>query len=189
MVKELEEPPRDSVVVVLDCDPAGAAGTPPDSSFDAAVRAAGSVFRAYVLRGRNATIMTTGSPRAVVHVRSGESDFDAALGALAAAEADARHGLARSLSFDHAPVARAGELVVVTSMLEPGAVAALLGLATRRLVSVVWVDAPSWMSRPKRADPGALRLSSSGIPLAVVRQGDDLAEVLGAHRATAVARG
>ncbi|MGH3065647.1 MAG: DUF58 domain-containing protein [Gaiellaceae bacterium] len=189
MVKELEESPRDSVVVLLDCDPAGSAGTPPDSSFDAAVRAAGSVLRAYVLRGRNATLMTTGSARAVVPVRTGESDFSAALGTLAAAEADARYGLARSLSFDHAPVARAGELVIVTSMLEPGAVAALLGLAARRLVSVVWIDAPSWASRPTRADPGALRLSASGIPLAVVRQGDDLAEVLGVRRVGAAAHG
>ena len=189
MVKELEESPRDSVVVLLDCDPAGAAGTPPDSSFDAAVRAAGSALRAYVLRGRNATLLTTGATRAVVPVRSGESDFGAALGALAAAEADSRHGLARSLSFDHAPVARAGELVVVTAMLEPGAVAALLGLATRRFVSVVWIDAPSWMARPTRANPGALRLSASGVPLAVVRRGDDLAEALGAHRVAAVARG
>jgi len=189
MVKELEESPRDSVVVLLDCDPAGAAGTPPDSSFDATVRAAGSVLRAYVLRGRNATLMTTGSTRAVVPIRSGESGFDSALGALAAAEADARYGLARSLSFDHAPIARAGELVVVTSTLEPGAVATLLEIATRRLVSVVWIDAPSWTSRPTRAYPGALRLSASGIPLAVVRRGDDLAAVLGAQRIEAVARG
>jgi len=188
MVKELEDSPRDSVVVLLDCDPAGAAGTPPDSSFDAAVRVAGSVLRGYVLRGRTVTLVTTGAARAVVSVRSGESDFTAVLGALAAAEADARHGLARSLSFDHAPIARAGELVVVTSMLEPGPVAALLALATRRLVSVVWIDAPSWVSRPTRATPGALRLSASGISLAVLRRGDDLAEVLGARQIAAVAR-
>ena len=189
MVKELEDSPRDSVVVLLDCDPAGAAGSPPDSSFDAAVRVAGSILRGYVTRGRNATLVTTGSTRVVVSVRSGESDLTVALGALAAAEADARYGLARSLSFDHAPIARAGELVVVTSMLDPAPVAALLGLAMRRLVSVVWIDAPSWVSRPTGATPGALRLSASGVPLAVVRRNDDLAHVLGARRLEAVARG
>jgi uncharacterized protein (DUF58 family) len=189
MVKELEDTPRDSVVVLLDCDPAGAAGEPPDSSFDAAVRASGSIVKSYATAGRTATLVTTGSDRAVVPVRSGESDFRAALAALAAAEPDARHGLARSLSFDHVPVARAGELVVVTSALEPGAVTALLGFATRRHVSVVWIDAPSWVSRPTRATPSVLRLSASGIPVAVVRRGDNLAEVLSARHVGAVARG
>ena len=189
MVKELEDSPRDSVIVLLDCDPAGAAGEPPESSFDTAVRAAGSIVRRYARTGRTATLVTTGSERAVVPVRSGESDLGGALGALAAAEPDARHGLARSLSFDQAPVARAGELVVVTSTLEPAAVTALLGFATRRLVSVVWIDAPSWVSRPTRATPGVLRLSASGIPVAVARRGDDLAAVLGARRAEAFAHG
>jgi uncharacterized protein (DUF58 family) len=41
MVKELEDAPRDEVAVLLDGDPAAVVGPPPDSSFDAAVRAAG----------------------------------------------------------------------------------------------------------------------------------------------------
>ena len=189
MVKELEDSPRDSVVVLLDCDPVGAAGEPPDSSFDAAVRAAGSILQLYARRGRTATLVTTGSDRRLVSVRAGESDFDAAMTVLAATEADARHGLARSLNVDHAPIARSGELVVVTAVLEPAAVASLLGLGARRLVSVVWIDAPSWADRPTRATPGVLRLSASGIPVAVVRRGDDLAAALGAGRIELVARG
>ena len=63
MVKELEDTPHDAVAVVLDCDPAAVAGEPPDSSFDAAVRAAGSVLRAYVTRGRRAVLVTTGLGR------------------------------------------------------------------------------------------------------------------------------
>ena len=188
MVKELDDAPRDSVVVLLDCDPAGAAGKPPDSSFDTAVRAAGSIVRKYATRGRTATLVTTGSDRAVASVRSADSDIGSALAALAAVEPDARYGLARSLSFDHAPVTGAGEIVVVTAALEPNAVNALLGLATRRLVSVVWIDAPSWMSRPTRATPSVLRLSASGIAVAVVRHGDDLAAVLGVRDVTAAAR-
>src|SRR4029450_4205643 len=46
MVKELEDTSHDGVVVVLDCEAAGAVGTPPGSSFDAAGRAAGSVLHA-----------------------------------------------------------------------------------------------------------------------------------------------
>jgi len=189
MVKELEDSPRDSVVVLLDCDPAGAAGEPPDSSFDTAVRAAGSILQMYARRGRSAILVTTGSDRAVVSVRSAKPDFGAALTALAATDADARHGLARSLSMDHAPIARSGELVVVTAALEPVSVTSLLGIAARRFVSVVWVDAPSWAGRPTRATPGVLRLSANGIPVAVVRRGDDLAAALGAGRVEVAARG
>ena len=189
MVKELEDSPRDSAVVVLDCDPAGAAGEPPDSSFDMAVRAAGSILQMYATRGRSAVLVTTGSDREVVPVRSGESDFGAALAALAATEADARHELARVLNTDHPSIARGGELVVVTSTLEPAAVAALLRFATRRLVSVVWIDAPSWASRPTAATPSVLRLSVSGVPVAVVRRGADLVTALSAGRAGVAAGG
>jgi uncharacterized protein (DUF58 family) len=189
MVKELEDTPRDAVVVLLDCDLTGAAGAPPESSFDAAVRAAGSVLLAYAMRGRTATLATTGRNGVAVHVRSTDGDFAGALGVLAAAEPDALYGLARALDREQTPVARAGELVVVTATVEPAAVAALLGVATRRRVSVVWIDAPSFVSRPTRAAPGMLRLAAAGVPVAVVRRGDDLAVALDRPRTEAVARG
>lgn len=188
MVKELEDAPRDAVVVMLDCDPAGAAGDPPDSSFDTAVRAAGSVLNAYVARGRTAALVTTGRAGPVVQARSSDSDCRTVLDALAAVEPDALHGLARSLGSEQTPAARAGELVVVTATREPEAVAALLGTAMRRPVSVVWVDAASYLSRPARAVPGLLRLSAAGIPVAVVRRDDDLATVLDMPRVEAQAR-
>ena len=188
MVRELHDTPHDGVVVLLDCDPAGATGEPPDSSFDAAVRAAGSVLRAYAIRGRAATLVTTGSNRSTVIVRAARRDFDAALAALAAAEADASHPLSRYLGADETALLRAGEIVVVTSVLAPATVAALLRTANRRPVSVIWVDAPSFVERPTRADPGALRLSTSGVPVAVVRRGDDLAGALGARAVEALAR-
>jgi len=106
---------------------------------------------------------------------------------LAAAEPDAPHALARSLGREQTPATRAGELVVVTAALEPGAVEALLGAAMRRLVSVVWIDAPSYAGRPTRAAPGVLRLSAAGVPVAVVRRGDDLAAALDLPRAEAAA--
>ncbi len=180
MVKELEDAPRDAVAVVLDCDPAGVAGEPPDSSFDAAVRAAGSVLRAYVTRGRRAVLVTTGADAAVQPVSSLDSDLTAALGLLAAAEADALHGLGRWLRGAQTPAAHAGELVVVTANLDVAAVEAILGTSGRRLVSVVWVDAPSYVGRPTRTASGPLRLSGSGIPVAAVRHGEDLAAALGA---------
>jgi uncharacterized protein (DUF58 family) len=187
MVKELDDAPRDAVVVVLDCDPAGAVGAPPESSFDTAVRAAGSILRVYAARGRRATLVATGTV-AVVDVCS-LSDFGEALDALAAVEPDAACPLARALGQGQAPAARAGELVVVTATLDPVSLGAVLESAARRLVSVVWVDAPSFAGRPTRALPGLLRLSAAGVPVAVVRRGDDLGGALDASRQAEVAHG
>ena len=187
MVKELDDAPRDAVVVVLDCDPSGAVGAPPDSSFDTAVRAAASILRVYAARGRRATLVATGSG-GVVDVCS-LTDFVDALDALAAVEADAAFPLARTLGHEQAPAARAGELVLVTSTLDPRSLGAVLDSAVRRLVSVVWVDAPSFAGRPTRAVPGLLRLSAAGVPVAVLRRGDDLAAALDFSRPEAAAHG
>jgi uncharacterized protein (DUF58 family) len=187
MVKELDDAPRDAAVVLLDCDRAGSVGDPPDSSFDMAARAAGSVLKLYAARGRRSTLVTTGTNAAVVEVCSLEGDFRAALETLAATEPDAPYALSRVLGNEQAPATRAGELVVVTATLEEAALHALLAAASRRLVSVVWVDAPSYAGRPTRALPGLLRLSSAGVPVAVVRRGDDLAAALDPARVQAVA--
>ena len=189
MVKELEDDLRDAVVVLLDCDSAGAVGTPPDSSFDTAVRAAASILKLHASRGRRATLVTTGTARDVVQMRTLDGDFRAVLDALARAEPDASYGLARSLGRGQSPAGQAGELVVVTAILEPPTVEALLGAVTRQRVSVVWIDGPSFVGRPTRAAAGPLRLAASGIPTAVVRFGDDLAAALDQPRARTVAGG
>jgi uncharacterized protein (DUF58 family) len=178
MVKELEDSPRDSVSVLLDCHPAGQVGEPPDSSFDAAVRAAGSVLRHYAAKSRKATLLTTGRAGVVQPVTSLEGDFRAALGHLAAAEADALFGLAPWLREEQGRSSRSGEIVVVTANLEPAALEALLAMSSRRLVSVVWVDSASFAGKPARAATAPLRLAAVGVPVAVVRHGDDLASVL-----------
>jgi uncharacterized protein (DUF58 family) len=188
MVKELEDTPRDTVAVLLDCDPAGACGEPPDSSFDDAVRAAGSILKVYVARGRKASLLTTGTEGAGAQVSSLSEDFRAVLGVLAAAEPNARSRLPRWLAHEQRRTAQAGELVVVTANLEAVTVDALLAVASRRLLSVVWIDSPSYAGRPTRAAAGPLRLSALGIPVAVVRRGDDLASALDARRVEALAR-
>ena len=187
MVKELEDSADEGVLVLLDCDPAGAVGAPPDSSFDAAVRAAGSVLQAYTTRGRAATLLQTGRLGASIRVRSAHSDLGAAVNALAAALPDAPHGLPRFLSGSSLP--GGSELTIVTATVDPAAFSAILGLAAHRLVSLVWVDAASFASRPTRAEAGVLRLAAHGIPTAVVRRGDDLASVLSARSVQAVAHG
>jgi uncharacterized protein (DUF58 family) len=179
MVKELEESPHDAVAVVLDCDPAGAAGSPPDSSFDAAVRAAGSLVRAHVARGRRTALVVTAQDASVLSVGSLSGDFGAILGMLAAVEPDAAHPLDRMLNGATGPAAQAGELVVVTPVLSQRAAERLLDAAARRLVAVVWIDASSWAGRPTRVLPGALQLTAAGVPVAAIRRGDDLAAALG----------
>ena len=187
MVKELEDTAHDGVVVILDCDPRHAVGDPPDSSFDAAVRVAGSLVQAHAVRGRAVTLVSTGGTRAVVPVRSAAAELDGAVSSLAAAEPDALDGLGRFLAGDHSWAA-SGELMVVTATTDAGAFAQVLALSARRLVSVVWVDAASFASRPTRAEPGLLRLAAHGVPTTVVRRGDDLATVLAARQLDAVAR-
>ncbi len=189
MVKELEESPRDSVVVVLDCDPAGQAGDPPDSSFDQAARAAGSILRVYAARGRRAVLVTTGKDGCPVSAGSPRDGFRLALGALAVAEPDAPHDLAQALGQARSPVAHAGELVIVTSVLSPSSASQLVQASKQRVVSVVWIDAPSFSGRPTRVAAGVLRLAAAGVPVAVVRFGDDLGAALQVPRTEAHAHG
>ena len=187
MVKELEDTAHDGVVVILDCDPRCAVGRATESSFDAAVRVAGSLVQAHATRGRLATLVSTGRSRAVVPVRSAAGDLDGAIGHLAAAEPDALDGLARFLGGDHAWLT-SREIAVVTATTDPACFAQILTLATRRLVSVVWIDAASFAGRPTRVEPGLLRLAAHGIPTAAVRRDDDLGAVLSARALQAVAR-
>ncbi|MFO7572441.1 MAG: DUF58 domain-containing protein [Gaiellaceae bacterium] len=178
MVKELQDSPRDTVAVLLDCDPAGAAGEAPDASFDVAVRAAGSLVKALVGRGRRASLVTTGRESHVVTVRALDGDLVAALDVLASAQPDSMHGLANVLRRSRSAAMQAGQLFVVTSVLDPLATAELVRATAQRRVAVVWIDAPSFRGRPTRVSPGALRLAAAGIPIAIVRSGDELAAAL-----------
>jgi uncharacterized protein (DUF58 family) len=184
MVKELEDAPRDEIVVIVDAQAGFGAGTPPDSSFDAQVRAAGSVLWTHARRGRHARLVTTGgaAPEAVV-IRSYDRDWPRAMEALAAAEQDGRRPLEAFLADEAGAAARASDLTVVTAALRPVLVETLVARAvSRQRVSVVYVELPSFGAgeRPAvGAAAAALRLEASGIPVARLRRGDDLAQILG----------
>jgi uncharacterized protein (DUF58 family) len=184
MVKELEDSPRDEIVVVLDAQAGHGSGTPPDSSFDAQVRAAGSLLWAHARRGRNARLLVTHDlDGESVSVRSYEQDWPRALEVLAAAEQTGRRALESLLGDQAGPAAHARDLAVVTAALRPELVEALIArAATRQQVSVVKVDAPSFAGRRRPAatpDPGVLRLEAAGIAVALLRRGDSLQAVLG----------
>jgi uncharacterized protein (DUF58 family) len=179
MVKELEDSPRDEVAVLLDGDPAAVAGSSPDSSFDMAVRVAGSILLAQVRRGRRCALVLNTAGRDVQVVSSDGPEWQRALELLAAAEPDARAPAAMLLQSGDGPAARSLELVVVTSRIERSLVDRLLERALmRRPVALVHIEPASFAGRPRRAEPDLLRLQAAGVPIAVVRQGADLAAAL-----------
>lgn len=178
MVKELDDAPRDEVTVVLDQDRAGLAGPAGQSSFDAAVRAAGSIVRAHAARGRRVALVLSGSAREPVRVCSLGRDWEAALVALAAAEADSEHRLAGVLAAAGGVASRAPELVVVTC-LAGAATDVLGGRRAGRAAGLVLIDAPTFAGAPPAAPAGALlRAAAAGVGVSVVRRGDDLRAVL-----------
>jgi uncharacterized protein (DUF58 family) len=179
MVKELEDSPRDEVAVLLDGDPAAVTGSRPDSSFDVAVRAAGSILRAQVRSGRRCVLLLNNAARDTQVISADGPEWQRALELLAAAEPDAQSPAASLLRSADAPASRSLELVVVTSRIERSLVDRLLERAlTRRAVALVHVEAESFAGAQRRPEPELLRLQAAGVPVAVVRQGDDLAAVL-----------
>jgi uncharacterized protein (DUF58 family) len=184
MVKELEDAPRDEVVVVLDAQAGFGAGTPPGSSFDAQVRAAGSILWTHARRGRNTRLIATGASADAVTVRSYERDWPRVMEALAAAEQDGRRPVEAFLGDEAGDAARASDVTVVTAVLRPTLVETLISRALgRQRVSMVYVELPSFAASerpPVGVDASVLRLEAAGIPVARLRRGDNLASVLGA---------
>ena len=189
MVKDLEDAPRDEVAVLLDASEGSVGGTPPDSSFDVQVRAAGSILRTHVRRGRRAVLVVNGAERAAQAVHGEDADWRRALELLAAVEPNGRTPPSALLAEDASAAARALELVVVTAQLPPPLVERLVQRAlNRRGVSLIYVDAPSFAgaSEPTR-DPALLRLQAAGIAVAVLRRGDNLRSALGPRPVAEVA--
>jgi hypothetical protein len=93
------------------------------------------------------------------------------------------------LAEEDGPAARALELVVVTSRLEPALVDRLVQRAlSRRKVSIVFVDPASFSGAARRPEPALLRLHAAGIPVAVIRAGDELGACLSSEPVTATGR-
>jgi uncharacterized protein (DUF58 family) len=189
MVKELEDAPRDEVVVLLDAA-CGSIGRPPDSSFDMQVRVAGSVLLSHLRRGRRSLLVLNRSVVETAQVSGADGDRAGALELLAAAEPDGRISAAALLAAEGLQVAGSLETTIVTSALAPQLIDRLYQRThSRRRVSLVYVEPQSFAGRTNGREPGLLRLQAAGIPVAVVRRGDDLAEVLGAAQLRVAAYG
>ncbi len=175
MVKELEDAPRDEIAVLLDVDEKSVVG----ESFDVQVRAAGSILQEYVLRGRRAVLVVNSERREVQHVHAPASDWRRALEVLAAVEAIGSPLPAGVLAEENSPAARALDLVVVTARIEPAMIDRVVQRAlSRRNVSFVYVEPATFNGAGRKPEPALLRLQSAGVPVAVVRAGDDLAAAL-----------
>jgi uncharacterized protein (DUF58 family) len=173
MVKELEDAPRDEVAVLLDGD----AGAVVDDSFEIAVRVAGSILQAHHRRSRRCALVVNSAALESQPIAT-EAHWRRALEILAGAEPTAQTPAFALLQADGGVAARSLELVVVSSRIDVHLVDRLVQRAlSRRGVSVVYVEA---VSGPQ---PQLLRLQAVGIPVAVVRSGDNLAAALGAPEA------
>jgi uncharacterized protein (DUF58 family) len=187
MVKELEDAPRDETAVLLDADAGAVAGVAPDSSFELQVRAAGSILKAHASRGRRAALIVNSASRPYQRVHSFDGDWLRAFELLAAVEPDGPTPVAAMLADEAAPAGRALELTVVTANLAPRLVDRLLQrMMNRHAATVVYVDPASFAEgAAAHLDSGlaaqALRLQRGGVPVAVLRRGDDLAGKLGAQ--------
>ncbi len=184
MVKDLEDSPRDEALVLLDADAAFEVGTPPDSSFEMGVSAAGSILRAHAGRGRRAGLVVNGQEPRYQPVHSLEGDWERALELLASAQASGHTSVAALLTEGAGAPSKALELCVVTSGLSARLADRLLQRAvTRRGTSLVYVDPVSFAPEPRETPVDArvqlARLDHAGVPVCVLRRGDDLAVRLG----------
>jgi uncharacterized protein (DUF58 family) len=184
MVKDLEDSPRDEALVLLDADAAFVVGEPPESSFETAVSAAGSILRAHAGRGRRAGLVVNAADSRYQPVHSLDGDWELALELLASVEANGRNPVGALLTEGTGMPSKALELCVVTSGLSARLADRLLQRAVmRRGTSLVYVDPASYADRPAETPTDArvqlARLDHAGIPVAVVRRGDDLATKLG----------
>jgi uncharacterized protein (DUF58 family) len=191
MVKELEDSPRDETAVLLDADASVMVGDPHDSSFELAVRAAGSIVKSHASRGRRAALVVNGSRPVYQRVHSFDGDWHRALEILAAVEADGHAPVANMLADEAGPAARAIELTVVTSALSPRLVERLAHRAlAHHGASLVYVDPASFAEGAPdvRVASGAqlLRLERAGVPVLILRRGDDIAAKLSAGELRAV---
>ena len=120
-------------------------------------------------------------------MHSFDGDWHRALEVLAAVEPDGPTPVAAMLADEGGPAGRALELTVVTASLSPRLVDRLLQrMMNRHAATLVYVERASFADPvPPSLDPGiaglVLRLERGGVPVAILRRGDDLGAKLGAQ--------
>jgi uncharacterized protein (DUF58 family) len=182
MVKELEDAPRDEVSVLLDAEAGAVAGELPDTTFELQVRVAGSILRAHARRGRRASLVVNSRRPVYQPVHSYDGEWKLALEQLAAVEPDGSSAVSTLLTDETGPAARALELMVVTAALDARLTDRLLQRTlSHHGASLVYIDPASFNGATGPAPEVSaqlVRLTRAGVPVAVVRRGDDLRRAL-----------
>jgi len=147
--------------------------------------------KSHAARGRRAALVVNSLRPIYQRVHSFDGDWHRALEILAAVEPDGRTSVANLLADEAGPASRAIELTVVTSALSPRLVERLAHRAmAHHGATLVYVDASSFAKgggeTPTTIDAQILRLERAGVPVLVLRHGDDLAAKLSAGELRAV---
>ncbi len=148
MLREVEEPARSDILIALEGTAAGVVGTAPDSSYELAAAAAGSLGDYVLSEGYAVDLLSHGA-----HERIGryEGHAEGSLGllrALAESQPDAQISFATFLRCHYPSLTRGVALVVVTAVLDDDLLALLVELHSRGLpVSVVLIEAQSFRVR------------------------------------------
>ena len=157
------------------------------------MRAAGSILKSHASRGRRAALIVNGASPVYQRVHTFDGDWHRALEVLAGVEPDGRSPVVNVLADEAGPASRAVELTVVTSVLSARLVERLVHRALgHHGASLVYVEAASFArpaageQLPVDAAAQILRLHRAGVPVVVLRRGDDLAARLGAEEMRAV---
>lgn len=149
-----------------------------DSTEEVAVAVAASLARFWLAEGRNVGLIASGAHLEVLTPDRGDRQLTKLLEALAVVAADGARPLAEALVLEGRRFGRLSGLVVVSPSTDERWVAALAEIAARRVhASAVLVEAATF-----RPAPASLltvsALAAAGIPVGLVKYGDDLAAAL-----------
>jgi uncharacterized protein (DUF58 family) len=193
MLREVDEPARDEVTIILDGTASSAVGEPPDDTFEISVAAVGSIGEFVLREGLATALFMHGGGDEHLRFESGEAGRVHMLRALAAARVGASVPLADTLRRNEGLLGRGMAMVVVTPAYDRGLLIALTRLRERGLpVFLVHVDAVSFIPHEVASSPAVdpegplaveirrflLLLAHSGVPSVTLRRGDLLEDVL-----------
>jgi uncharacterized protein (DUF58 family) len=154
MLREVDEPARTDVLIALEGTAGGVVGAAPDSSFEMAVAAAGTLGDYIMNEGYAVDLLRHGAHDVVERYEGHAEGSVGLLRALAGYQPDATTSFAAFLRQHYPALTRGVALVVVTAVLDDDLLALLAELHGRGLpVSLVLIDAQSF--RPAEPNPSA----------------------------------
>ncbi len=150
----------------------------PPSTEEYLVSSAASLAQFFIRQDRSVGLVAYGAARTVVQPDRGERQLAKVLETLAVFHADGHTHLADALSLETDLLPRGATLVICTATWDTRWVALARGLKRRGVtVAAVITDALTF-GGPRSSAGASEALMSVGIPTVVVRNGDDLAQVL-----------